>query len=240
MSVLKRLNTLVRSNLNDLSSRLGGREMVREMKSSVREAKSQQIEARVIERRLSKEYEALLDEAASWEQRAEMALRAGDERLARQAIIRKQEVMRRAQGIKQSLDEQQAYLLDLETSIEAIEVKFQGYHQRRTAMGGPSATGAPRPAGASRYTSTADLEARAELGTLGDSETFDTFNDMAGRIEHRDARYEAMQELEGDLDGSDDVDLEKKFRQLESSRELKRLKKKDSSLDELRRRLDEE
>ena len=210
------------------------------MKSSVREAKAQQVEARVVERRLSKEYESLLDEAASWEQRAEMALRAGDEPLARQAILRKQEVMRRAQGIKQSLDEQQAYLLDLETSIQAIEVKFQGYHQRQTAIRGPSVSGMPRPPAANRYARTADLEASAELGTLGDSETFDTFNEMAGRIEHRDAAHEAMQELEGDLEGSGDADLEKKFQQLESKRELKRLKKNEGSLDELRRRLDEE
>ena len=240
MSVLKRLNTLVRSNLNDISSRLGGREMVREMKSSVREAKTQQVEARVIERRLLKEYEGFLDEAASWEQRAEMALRAGDESLARQAIIRKQEVMRRAQAIKQSLDEQQAYLLDLETSIQAIEVKFQGYHERQSAIHGPSTPGAlPWPV-SNPYARTADLEASAELGGLGDSETFDKFDEMAGRIEHSDARYEAMRELQGDLDEAEDVDLEKKFQQLESNRQLKRLKKKDDSLDELRRRLDEE
>ena len=213
--------------------------MIREVKSSVREAKAQQVEARVIERRLSKDYENLLDQAATWEQRAEMALRAGDEQLARQAIIRKQDILRSAQATKRSLDEQQAYLLDLETSMEAIQVKFQGYHQRQSAIRGSSPTVTP-PLTTSRYERSADLEASAELGTLGEPETFDTFDTMASRIEHRDAQYEAEQELQGELDDSRDVDLEKKFQQLESSRELKRLKKNENSLDELRRRLDEE
>lgn len=241
MSVLKRLNTLVRSNLNDLSSRVGQRNVMREVTSSVREAKAQQVEVRALEKRLSREYEALLDEAAQWEQRAEMALRSNNEELARQALGRKQQIDRRAQGIKQSLDEQQSYLLDLESSMHAIEVKFDGMRDHQRAVSGASSS---RPVGAkpaARYERTASLEASAELSGFGDPDTFATFDRMSDRIDVAEAQFEAMRELNADLDpAAHDTELEAKFRHLETDKQLDKMKKKSDSMDELRRRLEEE
>lgn len=238
MSVLKRMNMLVRSNLNDLSSRLGRRDMLREVDTSLREAKTQQVEARAMERRQLKQYEALLDEGAEWEHRAELALRAGDEGLARQALARKQKVLRRANAIKETLDEQQAYLIDLERSMQAIEVKFDGMRDHQRALGGTSATGRSP----SRYARSDRTLADAELGSLGDRETFDKFDAMADRISDAEAQFEAMRELSGESDGAtrDGGGLEDRFRQLEAGRQLKQLKRKSTKLDELRRRLEEE
>jgi len=214
---------------------------MREVTSSVREAKAQQVEARAIEKRLSREYEALLDQAYQWEQRAEMALRSNNEGLARQALARKQQIDRRAQGIKQSLDEQQSYLLDLESSMHAIEVKFDGMRDHQRAVSGASSGGVGQTPQAGRYDRTASLEASAELTGLGDAETFSTFDRMADRIDSAEAQFEAMRELNADLDPSArDSDLEAKFRHLETDKQLDKMKSKSDSMDELRRRLEEE
>lgn len=244
MGVLKRLNRLVRANLNDLASRAASRDVMYEVDESIRDARSNQVEARIAERRLSKEYEDLLDHAGGWEQRAELALRAGDEDLARRALMKKHEHDRRAQAVKEQLDEQQAYLVDLDRSLEAIELKLEGMRDMgRATRARPSPSTPPPRSGASRPDSrTARLEAEAELGSLGDHDSFQAFDEMASRMSYAEARIDALRELSA-LEGDDlapDPDLESKFRQLETDRELDRLKKRQDELGELRRRSSEE
>lgn len=261
MSVMSRLNRLVRANLNDLTSRVARREVVVEVREGLKEARAQQVQTRIAERRLATEYERLLDESAAWERRAELALRSGDEGLARKALLQKHQLDRRADAVKKQLDEERAHLVDLDRTLEAVELKIQGLRDRdlASATGAGASTGAPAPhhavpTGSPRTTApdvrasvaplearTADLEAKAELGLMGSPELFDTFEEMSSRLADSEAEIDALRELSAPEPAQPVTpDMEAAFRRLEADQSLDALRQKQNALAALRRRLDEE
>ena len=131
-SILDRLNLLVRSNLNELGSsvRPGSPGPLRDMESSLRDARRQLVELRTGETSLSKQIRELRDKADSWEDRAMMALRSGDEDLAREALLVKNANMREAERLREQLDDHRAYIRDMQTSLEALEMKIDSARGR--------------------------------------------------------------------------------------------------------------
>ena len=96
MGIFSRLGTLIKSNLNDLISRAEDPEkmlnqVLLEMQQQLVEAKKAVAVAIADEKRLQKQYNAELDKSKEWERKAMLAVRAGDDNLARQALVRKQE-----------------------------------------------------------------------------------------------------------------------------------------------------
>ena len=92
MGVFSRLAQLIKSNLNDLISRSEDPEkmlnqVVLEMNSQLNEAKKQVAASIADEKRLAKQAEQEAAKATEWEGRAMMALRAGNEELARTAMV---------------------------------------------------------------------------------------------------------------------------------------------------------
>lgn len=248
MSLIDRLNRLVRANLNDLSSRAARHQVLGEVHENLREARSQLVECRLAERRLVEEYETMLDESYQWEERALLALKANDEPLARKALIRKHELNRRAGAIKEQLDSHRTYMMDLNRSLDAIDIKLGAIRDRRAQTEPPIGPAYEKPHSQAspqlerQIHKTAQLEAEAELGGLGQPELFDAFDEMAAKLDHAGAEIDALRELSThDSDQITDADaLEKKFRKMETDRQLDRLKDNADDLTDLRRRLDEE
>lgn len=135
MSLLDRLNLLIRSNLNDArsSSSDGWRGKMRDMESSLRDARRQLAELRASERQLVAQIRQARDKAEQWEDRAMMALRKGEEDLAREAIVVKNKTMREVERLREQLDDHRAYMRDIESSLEALEVKLEGTRGRLRA-----------------------------------------------------------------------------------------------------------
>lgn len=249
MSVLARLNRLVRSNLNDLSSRAARRDVVSQVREGLDEARAQQVQTRIAERRLATEYERLLDECAAWEHRAELALRKGDEPLARQALLRKNRNDRRAEAVKKQLDTERSHLVDLDRTLQAVELKIGGLRDRGIGQ-------APRPAASPRASMAepplseqraAEWQARAELGLadeadlLGKPELFDAFDDMSARLADSAVEIDALRALGAtEAVEAPTGDLEARFRRLEADDDLDALRDRASGMDALRQRLDEE
>ena len=154
MSILDRLNLLVRSNLSDAgssSARSGWRSTMRDMENSLRDARRQLAELRVNERRLVDRIREVRRKADQWEDRAMMALRRGEDDLAREALVEKNKVQREVDRLHEELDDQRAYMRDIESSLEALEVKLEGTRgrmdsDRRDSRG--SSRGASRGGGA--------------------------------------------------------------------------------------------
>ena len=96
MGIFSRLGTLIKSNINDLISRAEDPEkmlnqVLLEMQQQLVEAKKSVAVAIADEKKLHKQYNSELDKAKDWERKAMMAVRVGDDGLARQALVRKQE-----------------------------------------------------------------------------------------------------------------------------------------------------
>lgn len=138
MSILDRLQMLLRSEMSHLSRRGDGRGAVRETLAEARQALQRN---RAAEQRLNRDYQDALDDVHRYEELAVRALRSGDEAAARDALRTKQDAERRASGIRQRLDGQREELDDLRRALDALEMRIEARRDR----GGWQPPAAPPP-----------------------------------------------------------------------------------------------
>src|SRR5215470_1001275 len=96
MGIFARLGTLIKSNLNDLISRAEDPEkmlnqVLGDMQNQLVDAKRQIAAAIADEKRLRKQADQEGATSKEWERKAMMAVRAGDDELAKQALLRQKE-----------------------------------------------------------------------------------------------------------------------------------------------------
>ena len=96
MGIFKRLATLLKSNINDLISKAENPEkilnqLILDMQDSLVAARKHVAVAIADEKRLRKQLDKELRKAAEWEKKAVMAVRAGRDDLAKEALGRKAE-----------------------------------------------------------------------------------------------------------------------------------------------------
>src|SRR5512142_260511 len=113
MGIFARLAALLKSNLNDLISKSEDPEkmlnqVVLDMSNQLVEAKKQVAASIADEKRLAKQCEQEAANATEWERRAMMALRAGNEELAKEALARKKEHDALALTFKEQWEKQKA------------------------------------------------------------------------------------------------------------------------------------
>jgi len=96
MGIFQRLCTLIKSNINDLISKAEDPEkmlsqVLVDMKNQLVEAKKQVAVAIGDEKRLKKQWDEQLVLSKEWERKAMMAVQAGDDGLAKEALVRQKE-----------------------------------------------------------------------------------------------------------------------------------------------------
>jgi phage shock protein A len=228
MGILDRLNTLIKSNINNTfaraeTPRMQYEQAIRDMEDAVRAAKQQVVTTVADEKRLSAEAERKRDEVYRWESRATAALQAGDDNLAREALIQKRRVEDEERDLRRRASQHRAMSEELKNSVAQLDAKVRDAKARYVPQSVPPAPRAP----SAPYT--AQQNPSPYEGPLGDSRNFEAFERQARNIDAFDAQAEAMREIE-DLDGSSA--LEDRFRALErtesggASDELEALKAK--------------
>lgn len=259
MTILNRLNLLIRSNLNDaLSGRPGdssAQKTFQEMESSLRDARRQQIELRAGEKRLVAQIRSVRERADQWEERAMLALRAGDEQLAREALVVKNKALREAETLREQLDEHRAYTRDIGSALEALEMKLDSARGRIRASSPSLPTNQSGPNLQNEAAWDAELRRRTQQKNTAtpspsaptsrtpteydpvfqtDSQ-FQEFDRMSSKIESMEAEIDAIRELSTPTSDDDLIDprraeLEKIFNKMESKKvvsdDLADLKKK--------------
>ena len=96
MGLFKRMSDIVSANLNDMAEKYEDpekmlKQAVREMETSIEEARRDVAKSMASDKIVAKELAENEQKASQWQQRAEAAIEAGDDNLARQALGRKQE-----------------------------------------------------------------------------------------------------------------------------------------------------
>jgi len=139
MSVLKRMSTLIKSNLNDLIDGMQdpGKEldqMVLDMEDSGRKARGEVASALADEKRFAKHIESLKGEAASWENKAEQAVKAGDDVLARAALVRVGEKNTECAELEKNFQEQQVHVDNLTTGLKALDARIRDVKLRQGTL----------------------------------------------------------------------------------------------------------
>jgi len=202
MGMFSRLNNVIKSNLNSLvdkaedPEKLIGQTVV-DMKDEVKKARKELVTTLGTAKRLEKKVIELQAEAKSWEDKAILALRTGDEALAREALKRKgraerdaEEAEKQAAGAANAADE-------MKDTLENVERKIDEIDSRKTALAAQvrKARDTSSPGG-SRF---------------GDASAFSELERMGGRIETLESEVEAHDVL----DDPKRADVDARFRRLE-------------------------
>src|SRR5829696_1301476 len=207
MGIFSRLGTLIKSNINDLITKAEDPEkmlsqVLLEMQQQLVEAKKAVAVAIADEKKLQKQYTSESDKSKEWERKAMVAVRAGDDNLARQALGRKQEHENIATQFQQQWIQQKQAVEKLKDALRLLNNKIEEAKRKKNILI------------ARKKRAEAQQQIANTMQGLGDTSAFDTFDRMAERIQLMEAEAEAGAELAGELSGDT---LESKFLQLEQS-----------------------
>lgn len=229
MGILGRMNDIVRSNLNELVAKAENpekllKQAILDMEDHLRKARKQVIDTIASEKLMEKKRLAVLDEASRWERRAEMALRAGDDDLARQALVRKQERVQTAGTMEEQVRIQREYVGALKQSVASLEDRLRDAKARKNAL-------IARAQAARARQQSAKISSSKEGKLTAESRAFDTFDRMEDKILELEAKVEAQMEVASyDSVSVKDESLSSKFSELEKDmgmeEQLEELKKK--------------
>lgn len=206
MGIFSRLGTLIKSNINDLITKAEDPEkmlsqVLLEMQQQLVEAKKAVAVAIADEKKLQKQYTAETDKSKEWERKAMVAVRAGDDNLARQALGRKQEHETIATQFQQQWISQKQAVEKLKDALRLLNNKIEEAKRKKNILI------------ARKKRAEAQQQIANTMQGLGDTSAFDTFDRMAERIQLMEAEAEAGAELAGELSGDT---LESKFHALEA------------------------
>jgi phage shock protein A len=225
MAIFKILTDVVKANKNDLISKAEDPEkmlnqMLIDMNEHLIEAKKGVASAIADEKRLERQLQENLDKSNEWEQKAMLAVKAGKEDLAKQALVRKQEYVGYANELKPQYDQQAAAVAKLKESLRMLQDKIDEASRKKNIL----------IARAKRAETTKQIN--QTMGSLNQTDSFAVFDRMSQKVDKIESEADAMTELQ---DLSTDKTLEKQFKELEGSG-----KNADLLLEELKQKMQTE
>jgi phage shock protein A len=206
MGLFSRLGTLIRSNINELINKAEDPEkmlnqVLVDMKSQLVEAKKQVAVAIADEKRLKKQYQTEAEKAAEWERKAMLAVKAGDDNLAKAALGRKTEHDDVAETLRQQWEAQKQSVEQLKLALRGLDGKIEEAKRKRNIL-----VSRQKRAEAQRTIN-------ETLSNINSTSAFDTFERMSDRVTQLEAEAEATAEL-GALH---EASLDQQFKALEAS-----------------------
>jgi phage shock protein A len=208
MGIFDRMGKVIQSNLNALldkaedDKKLVGLNLD-EIDEQIKAGHKEVIAALAADKQLTKKCDDLRADVQRWDHRAELALKSGDEALAREALKQKKRTTAELEVTDRARGEQQAAALKMKEDLERMKLKLAELKLKRGTI---VARAAQARAGAGGE----------NLGSKGGSSAFDNFRRMEEKIEGKEAEGAAMAEVEEAIGkGPKNEDLEAKFRDLE-------------------------
>jgi phage shock protein A len=210
MGIFDRMGRVISSNVNSLLDKAeDDKKLVElnleEMGEQLKSGRQDVVSAIAAEKQLKKKAEDLQSEVEKWDKRAELALKSGDEALAREALKQKKRTQGEAEQAERARVDQRDVALKMKSELDRMEQKLEELKMRKGSI-------VARAEQARRGSTT------ESLGAKGGSSAFSNFREMEEKIEGREAEGAAMEEVEEALGkGKGSEDLEAKFRDLERS-----------------------
>ena len=204
-----RLGRVFRSNANAMVEKLEDPEKILnqtilDMQDQLVKAKQQVAVAIADEKRLEKQYLAEEKKAKEWEDKARLALKAGNEELARKALAEKASYAENAAGYKAEWQKQKMMTDKLRASLKQLSDKIDDAKRRKNLLIARSKR------------AKAQQEIQSTMNGLNDNSAFAAFDRMSERVEQLEAKADATAELAEDFAGGN-ADLEKEFAALKQS-----------------------
>jgi phage shock protein A len=164
-------------------------QVVLDMNNQLVEAKKQVAASIADEKRLAKQFEQEAGNATEWERRAMMALRAGNEELAKEALARKREHDALAVTFKDQWTKQKTAVEQLKKALRMLNDKIEEAKRKKNVLL------------ARKKRAEAQKAIQETMTGLKDASAFETFERMAGKIDQMEAEAEAASELQEEYTG---------------------------------------
>ena len=208
MGIFSRFKTVVSSNINDLIAKAENPEkmlnqLLIDMNQQMVESKKSVAMAIADEKKIEREMLEQKRQSEEWEKKAMLAVRAGRDDLAKEALLRKQEFEGYFGQLKPQWEAQKVSVEKLKESLRQLQNKIDEAARKKNIL----------VARAKRAEAQEKIQ-KTLTSISGNTSAFDSFDRMAKKVDELEARAEASKELE---DLSKDSSLEKQFAQLESS-----------------------
>lgn len=191
MGLFKRISDIISANLNELTEQFEDpetmlKQAVREMEESIGEVTGQTAKAMANEKTLTRELERNRTQSEQWQQRAATAVEAGDDALARKALVRK--------------NEHQQLIAALEDQSEAAREAAGTLQRQLAGMKAKLAEAKRNLATLSARKRAADFRRKIDSQAAGlcpevDESAFVKFDRLKAKVEQAEAEAEAVAEL---------------------------------------------
>lgn len=188
MGIVNRAQKVMSSNFNALLSKFEepGRDMAQllnDMKEQILSAQRDLIKQMGECKRLETHAQGFAQEVERWEKRAELAIRQGDDALAREALSQKRRLLEEHKHQLATGVEQRQIAIAMKAEIERMKQKLTEYDQRKHIT-------------ATQVTMSRSTNGVEGLGQTSTSRPFDDFRRLEEAIDHKEATNAAAAEVD--------------------------------------------
>jgi phage shock protein A len=207
MGLFSRFKRAVKSNINDMISRAENPEkmlnqLILEMNEQLIESKKTVAAAIADEKKLERQMAMNREQAGEWERKAVVAVKAGEDDMAKEALLRKQEYDNTAHQYHTQWQAQHESVEQLKGSLRQLQQKIEEAQRKKNLL----IARAKRAEAQKRMQQT--------MSSMVDTSAFEVFDRMAEKVEQIEAEVDAMREIEASSTGDS---LERQFQALEAS-----------------------
>lgn len=213
MGIFDRFKRVVKSNLNEMISKAENPEkmlnqLIVDMNQQLIESKKSVASAIADEKKLERQVKENLAAGQEWERKAMLAVRAGKDDLAKEALVRKQEFDKTAAQYNEQWEAQHESVEKLKIALRGLQQKIEEAQRKKNLLIARSRR------------AEAQKRINETIGGMADTSAFEAFEQMSRRMDQLEAENEAMLEIEDTGKGDS---LEQQFAQLESGGDTDRL-----------------
>jgi phage shock protein A len=207
MGILNRISTLLKSNMNAAIDKVSdpGKQidqLVTEMEDQARKARAEVQSVLATEKRQKQRVEALAKDADQWEKRAERALVAGDENLAREALVRKGSVDEQRAEAERAMRETADYATQLTQALKALDARVKETKLRKETL-------------------KAQARAQKSRETGANKSAFDKFDNLSTQADVVEAELQLSEELAASThEDAHSLEVERKLNDLAKKSDL--------------------
>ena len=206
MGFFDRLSRLLRSNLNDFVSKAEDpvkilEQSVSDMQDDLTKLRQAVAMAIASQNRLKNQAEQAESQSKAWYERAELALRKGEEGLAREALTRRKAFQESFDSVNTQFNNQQDQVEKLKRSLIALEGKIAEARTKKDMLK------------ARAQAAKAQQQLESAVGNVGTNSAMAAFERMEDKVQALEAESQAAAEIAG-------ADLESKFSALEGGDDI--------------------
>lgn len=193
MGIFGRISDIISANLSEFAEQFEQpekmlKQAIREMETSISEVTSQTAKAMANEKTLKRELQRNKAQAEQWAGRAEKAVEAGDDDLARKALARKNEHQKVVEALEDQLQAATEASRTLKRQLSAMKAKLAEAKRNLTTLSARKR--------AADFRKKLDSQAAGLTAEVDDS-AFAKFDRLKSKVEQAEAEAEAIAELRG-------------------------------------------